>query len=373
MKKTQSTFSNQHDQQTKWLLQIHKEYENICFQYRLKLKKPLIVIESKQGKWGSWDPLLRRLSLSVELISNRSWEFVLGILKHEMAHQIVSDVFLSCDSHGSDFLKACQMIAVPQEFSRAHIATDTEIVHWKHLPNDQQEDAVLRKIEKLLNLAQSANEHESLLAMANVKKLYEKHHLQKILFWQNQTYFSLVLNFKKKKLPATYSLICCILQNHFFVKVVFSDQYDAQTDESYKTIELFGSKQNLLLSEYVFSFLETRIQSLWENYKKEKNIGVKYKFSYQHGVLDGFLKKLDALQWKSCTVAQSQALVVIAQEDKRLQEFVDQIHPRLSRKGGSSRVYSDHFEQGIQEGKKINLNKPIHSPYARSSGKILSN
>ena len=206
------------DLNKRWVLQLDKEYENICFQYKVRLKKPLIIIENLQKSWGLWDSSMRQILISYDLILNYSWETVINILKHEMAHQIVCDILKSNDLHGDDFLKSCNMIGLSKSFCKASISLDEKIIHWKDNAPGQEEVSILRKIEKLLSLAQSANENEALLAMENVQNLYAKYHIKKISDEKNQEYFSLIVNFKKKKIPAPHSLASYILQQHFFVK-----------------------------------------------------------------------------------------------------------------------------------------------------------
>lgn len=354
-----------------WALRLAKEYENICFQYRVKLKMPLIVVENLKNSWGLWDALGRKISISYELILNHSWENVICVLKHEMAHQITQEIFQSQDNHGPDFLKSCERIGLPKSFCKASISLQESFAHWKDENHEQEDVAILRKIEKLLNLAQSANENEAVLAMENVQNLYEKYHIKKILEQSHQDYFSLVFNLKKRKVPSSYSLISYILQQHFFVKSIFSELYDPFLDEVHKTIEVFGSRHNVLMAEYVFHFLRDRIDLLWKQYQKSKKLPVRYKMSYQQGILEGFLKKLDALkeakqnrQSQSVSSHSSHMPVCaqwIKQDEINLDAFVQKKYPRLSQRGNSSRVYSDHFDKGIQAGHQLNLNKPVHS------------
>lgn len=349
------------DLHKRWVLQLHKEYENICFQHKIRLKKPLLAVDSLKNTWGVWDAHARLISISEQLILNHNWETVIGILKHEMAHQIVCDIFNSNDAHGDLFLKACKMIAVPSLFCKASVSLEDSLVAGKEENYERDDEAVLRKIEKLLSLAQSANEHEALLAMEKVQEMYEKYHIQKILENEKSEYFSLVFNFKKKKIPATHSLASHILQQHFFVKAIFSELYDSALDETHKIIEVFGTRYNVLMAEYVFLFLIERIELLWKDYQKEHSLGARYKISYQQGVLEGFLKKLDVLK-KTRARERPQDCdqnMLIKVDDARLDDFVCQKFPRLSKRGGGTRVYSDHFEKGVQAGGKIHLNRPI--------------
>ncbi len=355
----------------KWTLQLQHEFENICYQYGVKLKKPLIVIESLTRVWGFWDKTRRTIILSEDLIKKYSWEIVISVLKHEMAHQIVSDLFLVEEGHGTFFKQACKMLGLEDDFCKASISMEEQFVHWKYQKTDTEEENLLKKIQKLLNLAQSSNEHEAALAMEKVQELYEKYNIQKIKLGQTQDYYTLSINFKKKRIPVTHSIASYILQHHFFVRVIFSSLYDSMEDTSHKTIEVMGSRQNVLMAEYVFYFLIERIELMWKNYSAQKKLATKYKLSFQQGILEGFLKKLDtAKEIREKTNHREnykehlelKSLIKIG--DTKLQEYIEFKHPKVTKKSSSSNgVYSEHFKEGVEEGRegeKINLNKPIH-------------
>lgn len=360
----------------RWTLQLHHEYEAICYQYGIKLKKPIIVVEQTQKNWGFWDKNRRTILLSEDLIKKYSWEIVLHVLKHEMAHQIVSDIFLKEDGHGHFFKQACQMLGLDEEYCKASISMDEQFVHWKNKKVDNEEESLLKKIQKLLNLAQSSNEHEAALAMEKVQDLYEKYNIQKIKSGITQEYYTLCINFKKKRIPLTHSVASCILQQHFFVRIILSSLYDSLEDTSHKTIEIMGTRQNVLMAEYVFYFLIERIELLWREYSAQKKLGLKYKLSFQQGILDGFQKKLDSakeIRKKENYNTDPQLNSLIKLNDVKLQEYIQFKYPKITKRSSSSNgVYTEHFQEGVKEGRKINLNKPIHNKETGSTKLLLS-
>lgn len=369
----------------RWVLQLHQEYENICYQYGLKLKKPILVIDGLKTSWGFWDKNRRIILISEELIKKYSWEIVLQVLKHEMAHQIVSDIFRVEEGHGNYFKQACKMLGLEDEYCRASISMEEQFVHWKQKKSSAatsaEEEILLNKIQKLLNLAQSSNEHEAALAMEKVQEIYEKYNIQKIKQGQTQEYYTLTINFKKKRIPITHSIAAYILQQHFFVHVIFSSLYDSMEDSNHKTIEVMGSRQNVLMAEYVFYFLIERLELLWENYSKQKNLLLKYKLSFQQGILEGFLKKLDIakeirakvhVEEETKSMPQAQLNALIRLNDAKLQEYVRFKYPKVAKKNSSSSgVYTEHFKQGVEEGKKINLHRPISHSSKNPEKKLL--
>jgi Protein of unknown function (DUF2786)/SprT-like family len=356
------------DMRYRIIIQLYKEYDNICFQYRINLKKPLIILSDLKSVWGNWDPIGKVITLSFHLIQDYPWDVVIGILKHEIAHQIATDVFFSKDIHGSSFQKACEIIGVPKEYCKASLDMEKKLSHWKD--NEFQDDdmVILRKLEKLLNLAQSANEYEALLAMEKVQELYSKYNIKRIQDGIQPEFFSLIINLKKKNAPSTFIHIASLIQGHYFVNVVFSELYDPLCDESYKVIEILGTRHNVLMAEYVFYFLKEQIDSLWAIYQKEKSAPGRYKLSYQKGILVGFQSKLDKIQKEKIKNEMKLQFnenkldmhQLIKLEDAKLNEFTKKMFPRLSKKDSSShRVYTEHYDEGKNEGKKMILSKPV--------------
>jgi hypothetical protein len=355
-----------------WTLQLYEEYKVICFQYGLtqKLKMPTINVRVQMKNWGFWDPQRRCISISDQLVKKYSWSIVLQVLKHEMAHQIVSEIFLLNDNHGCEFQKACKMLGLDEQFCKASIPIDENFAHWKFLKEETQEHQLIKKIEKLLNLAQSSNENEAALAMQKVQQLYKKYNIEKIKMGHYQNFYCLTLNFKKKIIPTTHAIAANILLNHFFVKVIFSNLYDALENTTHQTIDIFGTKENLLMAEYVFYFLIERIEILWKNYSLQNKLGFKYKRSYQQGILTGFYNKLNAAKKLDSHESDCETKSLIRLADIELNNYVKNKYPKVGIRGNSSGgVYTEHYQKGINDGNKINLNKPIAKN--KSSGEIL--
>ncbi len=151
----------------------------------------------------------------------------------------------------------------------------------------------MAKVEKLLALSQSSNEHEAALAMQKANDLIEKYHIQELGFDQEYRYGFGIIDRKRKRIESYQRRICTILHDFFFVRVVLSSLYDPLCNDTYKTIELLGTKENVAIAEYCYHFLENRLASLWSlNRKRFKGTTRTEKNSYYLGLLRGFYQKL---------------------------------------------------------------------------------
>src|SRR6056297_11692 len=102
--------------ETRWAIRLLKEHEDICWQYGINLTTPVINISSGKHTDGYWSPRHRTISISRHLIKTEPWDIVLEVLKHEMAHQYVTDFYNDADKHGTYFKKACKKLGVHLAF-----------------------------------------------------------------------------------------------------------------------------------------------------------------------------------------------------------------------------------------------------------------
>lgn len=365
-----------------WHKQLYVEFETICYQFKLNLRKPLIEIRDMSGQWGQWDPLTRTISLSRSLVQTQSWQHVVGVLKHELAHAYVSEVFQGDATHGQHFQRACDLLGLAEEYRGAGLDLGEPLRSWQDFTQVPDEDvAVLRKVEKLLAMAESSNENEAFLAMARVQELIHKYNLERVVQQKKNRYVALVVNHKKQKIDRLQRMIAGILTGYYFVDVVFSDLYDAQHNSLHKTMEILGTEQNVLMAEYVYSFLRQQSESLWLSYRAKYALkGAAPKVSFQTGVVAGFKKKLDTLERTRARKSDNQQSQVAGSNephnalvgftDPGLRSFVHSRFPRLTSVRSGGRVLGEHYDIGRQQGERIVIHKGI-STKGSSVGALL--
>lgn len=350
-----------------WAHELHREHESTCWRYRISLSKPMIEISNSSAQWGSWDPGSRTIRISDFLIRKHSWDTTLNVFKHEMAHQIVTDLFGSNEAHGPLFEKACLMIGVPAPFRKAGGDEPRSVEQAAECGIEPENIRMLEKVRKLLSLAGSGNEHEALLAMQKATELIEKYNIDRFERSKSSDFIYIIINHRKKRTETYQRRICLILQKHFFVDVVFSSLYDPFDRETYRTIELLGAAQNVRIAEYVYHFLMSRMEILWKTYKCKTLAPGRDKRSYRLGLLKGFGEKLDlqaeqrrggrkpgcAIHWTP--------YALIPSEGRALREFVKERFPRLTRsRGACVRIDRITYQAGIDDGRLLTLHRGIH-------------
>jgi len=346
-----------------WTQRLIEEYRQIQFAYNLRTRVPVIRVESNSAVWGNWDPTARTIGISKRLIEQYPWETVIEILKHEIAHQIVTEVHGESEIHGPLFRQACEKLGVAPWACRAE--TNSLPIERVLSPeqHSSEEKRLLERAEKLLSLATSDNEHEAILAMQKVQELYAKYNLNRIREKKGSQWGYLLISLGKKRVERYQSVIASILNDHFFVEVIHTSTFDSQLCSDSKALELLGTRENILLAEYVFHFLEQQLKGLWKSYQTKKRRGVASRNSYFLGVLEGFKEKLkmsDQSTAEKLGGVSGGSVALIIRQDKELQNFVKSRYPKLNRLGGGHRLHdSEAFSAGKKEGRSLVIRKGI--------------
>lgn len=368
------------------ILELNSEHEAICRIHKVYLRPIAITLFDSDTLWGQFDNSSRTISISRKLVNEHPWQHVVGVFRHEMAHQFVAELPRPGPSlvkpHGEAFKEACRRLGVPEQYARAGLDLQSGNLDWKMEARNEAIEKILDKARKLLALGASTNEHEAHLAMERVRELYAKYNLEQMETLSQQSFVHLAITRGKKRMESWELRIISVLTEHFFVKVLLFQQFDAKTGNKFQAMELIGARENVVMAEYVYHFLLQQLEFLLKQaLKKELLAGRSDRSSFRLGVLDGFDKKLKqsnkqteekpgANKGRELTVI-GQALSKF-QEDSGLADYLAEIYPRLGQHRRTSvGVNSEAFAAGRTAGGSINLNKPLSSS-SGNQGKYLT-
>lgn len=373
---------------------LYRAQETILWAHKLPLRPAAIRIVDSEVFWGRWNPLTREISLSRKLLKEHSWFEAQSVLRHEIAHQLAHEAY-GAESHVHDelFRKCCEQVGVPDSFARASASLQESALGWKSERREERTEKLLGKVEKLLALATSSNEHEALSAMEKVRALYARHNLDEALR-RRETGASggrgmvhLVICHGKKRIEAHQSKICGILVGHFFVEVLYCQEHDAATGGSFQAMELIGTRENVLMAEYVYHFLLRQTDSLVEAMREERKarggrLSRMEARSYRLGILQGFSERLGeadrehirrfkaAPREAEASDAVGRALTVL-RSDRTLRDYLERLHPRLrTRAGGAQTVDAEIYFAGSAAGRKVTLHRGVASSVG-NAGRLL--
>ena len=266
---------------------------------------------------------------------------LLDIIRHEIAHYITFiEHTQAVQHHGEEFRATCRRFGWGDEVSRATTCLDDgEAVL------ESAENAILRKVQKLMALASSQNPHEAELAMIKSQELLLKHNLEACEVESDDEKVFLIRILKQKKENAKMRAISQILAT-FFVSSVFS------RCSGWIYLELVGSKTNLEIAEYVAHFLDNELDNLWQSAKKTSNLqGQVAKNSFTLGIAKGYCNKIAALK-RSYSKEVTHALISL---ENKLVEVQALCYPRLRYTRSSASHCSRSSALGELVGNKLTI------------------
>lgn len=347
------------------LRQLVLDYRQIVFQYRLPLQMPVIALTETPSLWGRWDPLQRTIELKSQLVYEHSWDTVLYVLKHEMAHQIVNEVFKIADAgHQESFHRACDLLQLPPFFRRGS-GDLTKDGSWQnsHGKSDKM-TTVIQKIQKLFLLSSSPNPAEAALALERAQELMYRYNVHESLVHESPENFKyIVVDTGKSRLSPIYSHLASLLIEHYNVDVIFTKTFNVSLLKPVQALEIYGRESQVVVAEYVLHYLLRTLEELWQGYSQSKKQRSSYlKKSFQLGILNGFANALK--RNKSSQEDSMQGLVATQKslqiENEERSRFVSSRYPRLNhRTSGRSAIDRISFGAGQSRGQNIDIRSAI--------------
>lgn len=231
---------------------------------------------------------------------------------------------------------------------------------------------LLKKIKKLMALANSPNKHEAEVAAMKAQELMLKHNLtSQTVNAHNFDYVNEGNDHAFSKISDEVNAIQSILSRFFFVRVYFDKTFAGYTragKRSYiQSLRIVGTRENVEVAQYVYSFLVNTFQRLWKEYAKENKAPVSHRKSFMWGLYSGLTDKLTEQQKK---VENEMGLVVVP--DAKLALFMKTSLNLKSRRGNSTGIRSsDAHAQGKAQGRNINIARGLTTD-SQQSGKLLS-
>lgn len=333
---------------------------------RRLLRKPFISIRNLKSQWGYWSGEKNELCLSRNLVLNHGWDSVREVLLHEMAHQYAEQVLHACNEkpHGPAFQLACRKLRANPEASghsqplREKIADET--IHAN--------DHILRRIKKLLALAQSCNPHEAESAMLKAHGLIAKYNIDLCRENIKRNYTSVFAGKPALRHRREQYHLAQLLQDYYFVHGLWVSAYVLDKGKMGHALEISGTPQNIRIAGYVYDFVNNYIQSQWQSFNLDKGLNRYRQTDFAVGIIEGFRSKLKA-ELKKISARHDQTALVAA-GDPLFKEYLTYKYPHtvtLHRK-----VYNQDetvWNAGIKAGKKLVIFKGITE--SSSSVKLL--
>ncbi len=330
------------------------------------LQPPQFRVFDNQDRWGQWTADKREMSFSRSLIHKRPWNEVIEVLKHEMAHQYVSEILHITDEppHGVTFQNVCknnQIDAAP-----------------RGVPGANKIDAVnhiVEKVRHLLELAKSDNENEARNAAETAHKMMLKYNIDLQEKNEQKGYTVRYLGEITGRIQKYTSQIAHLLSKFYFVEIIWIQTYDPRTKKKGHELEISGTEENVEAAEYIYDFLSRAAVESWKKkfddpaFKLELHKEFAQSFGMHNGApqsvqgftvsarsnyLLGFIRGFES-QLKQAEIQEQQAGLVLA-KDIELENFYHTRHPHIRQLAKSNGFYNPNMRnKGYAEGAALQV------------------
>lgn len=362
---------NYFEQDTKglWIRKLMDEFNTIKWDVHSKINvtlvAPSIEINDDQnwGTYTTWNncPIIR---LSRKLLNLHSWDAIVAVFKHEIAHMLVDMGFRMGDlaPHGEAFQKACALID----------ANPSRLVSIKQLLTQGRDgEKIAEKIEKLIRLGESPSQAEAELALRKAHELMLKYNIEDVNKRKDEDYIVRPIGTLMKRVPNWMRDIINILHKYYFVNTCLC------WGGKQRYFEIFGTKENVDLAEYIFYCLCHQIDVLWKEFCDKKKLeghefiqGVFSKESFAEGLVMGYSMQLKEEKHRLETIPAIQALVW--KGDPLLDEMHKKQYPDLRTYHYHHHAVMDGKTDGYNEGKNLKINQGINNGQTANSRLLAS-
>jgi hypothetical protein len=319
------------------------------------MRTPLFCLRDYKRTWGTWSRERREISLSRDLVLRHSWDAVVEVLLHEMAHQFAEEVLGAGDepSHGPVFQRACHLLRANPKASGRYVPLDDRMAGEPQGP----EDRTVRRVRKLMALAESPNRHEAEVSMAKAHELIAKHNLQLLEQDDKRDYASIFAGRPALRHPSEDYALANLLQEFYFVQGIWVPAYVLEKGKMGRVLEISGTEQNIRLASYVHDFVSRFIEAQWRTYNERKGLDRRRKTDYAGGIIEGFRSKLVS-QGKGKKPERKKALIKL--RDPLLEKYLAYRYPRtVTEQRGVSARDEEVVSDGKAAGKKLVIHKGI--------------
>jgi SprT-like family protein/uncharacterized protein DUF2786 len=340
------------------------------------IQAPNFKIADVSSYLGQWTTSSREMCFATRLVTNRSWNEVLEVLKHEMAHQYVHEVLGVHyeTSHGPTFQLVCKQYKIDPTARGEIDASQTTTTNH-----------IVEKIQHLLKLADNAgaSDAEKEAAATAAHNMMLKYNIELQAKNEERGYTVRYLGGVTGRIQTYMSEVATLLVKYYFVECIWMSTYDPRSKKKGHELEVCGREENVEVADYVYDFLTRSAVEAWE--RKMKNPAFKFQLhqefarnfgsysgapqslqgfttSARSNFLTGFIQGFKS-QLKAAEIKEKEAGLILA-KDAGLDDFYHDRHPHIRKLQNAGAFYQSNMRnQGFSEGSSLRM------PAAATSGK----
>lgn len=212
----------------------------------------------------------------------------------------------------------------------------------------QTNSSIIEKIQKLLALGESPNQHEAEMALKKAMELMNLHNIQQADL-NIEEEISVEVYLEQGRIPSWLKLLAASVAKFCSCKVLI------YSDPASKKIRVWGKKSHQEIFTYTMGYLVEAIDRLTktEAYGKGKS----YCNSYRQGLTQNLINRIDEML--KAPEVQEKAIVLRDKNLSEIDQFLEEQGFRI--KTQKINIGGNGFHKGLQDGDKIQLNKALNN------------
>jgi hypothetical protein len=273
-----------------------------------------------------------------------------------MAHQIVQELWGVSEQtpHGLAFKKACRMLHIDSAASVNYTPLQDRLLRDTSNAHDKR----MRRVKKLLALAESKNRFEAEAAMTKAHELIARHNIELNHQKGKRQFVSIFLGSPALRHPRENYHLANLLQDYYFISGIWVPAYVIEKHKMGRVLEISGTVQNLKIAHYVHDFISQFIDAQWLKYNRRKKLNRFRKTDFAMGIIEGFHDKLASNVVKKKT--KNDIFALIQKSDQQLEKYFKFKYPNIaSVKKTASQQDTRVLNDGKKLGKKLVIAKGI--------------
>lgn len=228
-------------------------------------------------------------------------------------------------------------------------------------------EKIIDKIQKLLRLSTSPNEHEASLALQRAHELLSKYNLSTADLKEESP-----VSHKDQKFGQSHGdqdrYIVMLLVDHFEVELI-RIRYPGAQKIMGNCFHIIGEKHSIIIAEHVFEYLRSTFRRMWKiraqtltKKRMRRKTVSRIRQSYYYGIW----YTLDAALIAAKPVVPPGEGLIVSKSDALKKYIIDNFKTTTSNKVMRRKLHDAGFLEGRSDGKNISINKAIQ----QSAGQI---
>lgn len=322
------------------------------------LETPIFRFNHSRTRLGTWNPTDKILTVSYYLLDNYEWDVVSYVVRHEIAHMIVSEIWGDIGDngrvHGELFAKACDVLEIPPDrvFDPQRDFADKE--------------KLVSRVQKLFALGESNFKEEADLAVKKAYELMAKHNISSMnLAELERRFIARPVGETYLRVPYYVKRLAGLVKKNYFVECILS--HHQVNGKYYSYVEFFGEPHNVDVAEYVYHFLLLEGERQWEAFRKQVNSRHYTKAAFLEGFYAGFSESLRQERESVMSVVDPENTLPIGTQDPLLKEKYRNHYPSMQTSRSKSTTTKRGKMAGFERGKNVRVRQGVSTSPTNSA------